>query len=177
MENWTRYLMLASETEGFKLNTDILETNVINIILLIGILIFTAGKFLQELLITRQEKILNNIQDSEKRLLEAQQRVAEAKSQWAQAKIIIEEIKKETKQTKQTLLESEIAQANTDLSQRFNNILMVLKYREKQVFNDIMKQVSKLALNQVVTKLQKHLGNTELSLINDSKINELGGQL
>ena len=40
-----------------------------------------------------------------------------------------------------------------------------------------MKQVSELALNQVISKLQTQLEKTDQSLIIDSKINRLGGQL
>ena len=74
-------------------------------------------------------------------------------------------------------MEAEFHQANADLSQRFMNILMMLRYREQQVFNEITKQVSELALSQVRSKIQNQLGKTDQALIIDSKINRLGGQL
>jgi hypothetical protein len=52
-----------------------------------------------------------------------------------------------------------------------------LRYREQQVFNEITKQVSELALSQVRSKIQNQLGKTDQALIIDSKINRLGGQL
>ena len=177
MEKWISSFILSSEAEGFGINTDILETNLINIIILIVLLVYVLGNFLKENLNSRQEQIISSIQDGEKRLNEANERLAEAKAQWAQAQIIIEEIKSQTKRSRTSLLESEFNQANQDLSQRFNNILMILRYREQQVFNDVMKQVSELALNQVTSKLETQLGKTEQSLIIDSKINRLGGQL
>lgn len=177
MIHFNPYILFATEAEGFRLNPDILETNIVNITLLLVILFFTAGNFLKDFLNTRYQTILTNIEDSERRLMEATERLAEAKAQWAQARIIIEEIENETKNTKNTLLETELKQANSELSQRFKNILLMIRYRETQVFNDVIKQVSRLALTQVVTKLQKQLGRTELMLINDSKINQLGGTL
>lgn len=177
MTNWVSFFILSSETEGFGINTDILETNLINIIILIVLLVYVLGNFLKENLSSRQEQIISNIQDGEKRLNEAKERLAEAKSQWAQAQIIIKEIKIQTKRSKASLLETEFNQANQDLSQRFTNILMVLRYREQQVFNDVMKQVSKLAFQQVIEKLERQLGKTDQSLIIDSKINRLGGRL
>jgi F-type H+-transporting ATPase subunit b len=177
MKNWISSFILSSETEGFGINSDILETNLVNIIILIVLLVYVLGNFLKENLSSRQEQIISSIQDGEKRLSEANERLAEAKSQWAQAQIIIEEIKTQTKRSKTSLLETEFNQANQDLSQRFNNILMVLKYREQQVFNDVMKQVSKLAFQQVIEKLETQLGKTDQSLIIDSKINRLGGRL
>ncbi len=177
MENWVGSFILSSETEGFAFNSDILETNLINIIILIILLVYVLGNFLKENLSSRQELIVNSIQDGEKRLNEANERLAEAKSQWAQAQIIIEEIKAQTKRSKKSLVETEFNQANQDLSQRFTNILLVLRFREQQIFNDVMKQVSELALNQVIAKLQTQLSKTDQSLIIDSKINRLGGQL
>jgi F-type H+-transporting ATPase subunit b len=177
MINWTSFFSLTSENEVFQINTDILETNLVNIILLLIILFFTAGSFLQTFLTNRYQTIVTNIEESEKRLIEANERLAEARYQWSQAQIIFEEMENETNTIKNTLLETEINQVNKELSQRFKNILFMLHYRETQVFNDVIKQVAKLAVNQVVTKLQKQLGKTELLLINDSKINELGGKL
>ena len=177
MEIWVSSFILSSEAEGIGINTDIFEANLINIIILLVLLVYVLGNFLKENLSTRQEQIISSIQDGEKRLNEANERLAEAKSQWAQAQIIIEEIKNQTKRTKASLLETEFNQANQDLSQRFKNILMVLRYREQQVFTDVMKQVSELALNQVISKLQTQLGKTDQSLIIDSKINRLGGRL
>lgn len=177
MIHWNPWFILTSEVEGFQLNPDILETNLVNILILLVILFFTAGNFLQTFLTTRYQRILTSIEDSERRLAEATERLSEAKSQWAQARIIIQEIENETKNTKNTLFDNELAQANSEISQRFTNILMMLRYRETQVFNDVIKQVSRLALGQVMTKLQKQLGHAEFMLINDSKINELGGKL
>ena len=115
MENWGSFFSLASEAEGFGLNSDILETNLINIIILIVLLVYVLGNFLKENLASRQEQIINSIEEGEKRLNEANDRLTEAKSQWAQAQIIVEEIKNQTKRTKANLVESEFNQANQDL--------------------------------------------------------------
>lgn len=177
MSQWISFYLLASEKEGFGINSDILETNLINIIILIALLVYVLGSFLKENLSSRQEQIITSIQDCEKRFNEANERLAEAKAQWIQAQIIFEKIKNQTKESKTSLVEAEFHQANADLSQRFMNILMMLRYREQQVFNEITRQVSELALSQVRSKIQNQLGKTDQALIIDSKINRLGGQL
>jgi F-type H+-transporting ATPase subunit b len=173
----TSIFLLASENEGFRLNPNILETNVINIGILLVILFFSAGKGLQDILNTRYESVITGIQDSEKQLTEATERLTEARSQWVQAQISLEEMQKETENTKISLLETEIQQAHQEIAQRFTTILQLLRYRETQVLNELIKEVSRLALRQVATKLQKQLGEKDLQLINDSKIKELGGKL
>ena len=69
------YLIVASNG-SFGINTDILETNLVNqIILLVG-LFFVGKDFLSESLSQRQEEIVQGVEDSEKRLREAQDRLS-----------------------------------------------------------------------------------------------------
>jgi F-type H+-transporting ATPase subunit b len=175
MKNWVTSFILSHETESININTNIFETNLINIVILLVVLVYFLGSFLKENLSSRQEQIISSIQNGEKRLNEAKERLAEAKSQWAQAQIIIEEIKNQTKRSKTNLLESEFDQTNQALSQRFNNLLMILYYREQQVLSSIMKQVSELALKQVTVKLQTPLMEKDQYIIINNKINRLGG--
>jgi F-type H+-transporting ATPase subunit b len=178
MENWVNFLLLSNESEGFGINSDILETNLINIVLLIALLVSTVGKFLSTSLDSRQEQIINNVQDAEKRLNEANERLNEAKVQWAQTQIVFDEIKSQNKQTKANLLKADFTNANKDLALRFKTGLMVAKFREKQVFNDIIIQVTQSTLEKTISKIQSQLGQKEQSLIIDTKINRLeGGQL
>lgn len=175
MKNWVTSFILSHETESININTNIFETNLINIVILLVVLVYFLGSFLKENLSSRQEQIISSIQNGEKRLNEAKERLAEAKSQWAQAQIIIEEIKNQTKRSKANLLQSEFDQTNEALSQRFNNLLMILYYREQQVLSSIMKQVSELALKQVTVKLQTPLMEKDQYIIINNKINRLGG--
>ena len=88
------YMLLANE--GFSLNTNILETNLINQLVL-GAGLFILGRdFLSQSLGERQTKILNSVQDSESRLAEATNRLEEAKKQLAQANLVIAQIKEDT---------------------------------------------------------------------------------
>ena len=171
------FFVLLNKEEGLGINFDILETNLINIIILIILLVYVLGDFLKENLSFRQKQIIINIQDGEKRLNEANLRLTETKLQWTQAQIIIKEIKSLTKRSKINVVSSGFSQINHDLSQRYNNILMILRYRELQVFNNVMKEVSKLALRQVALKLQTQLSKKDQDLIIDKKINCLGSPL
>lgn len=177
MKTWISSFILSNKTESISLNTNILETNLINIVILLILLLYFLGSFLKENLSSRQEQIISNIQNGEKRLNEAKDRLAEAKLQWTQAQIIIEEIKNQTHRSKAILLESEFEQTNQSISQRFNNLLMILYYREQQVRSVIMKQVSELALKQVTAKLQTPLMEKDQYIIVNNKINRLGGSL
>ena len=50
MENFDQIFTLLAKTDGITLNLDILETGVLNIIALVGILIYVGGSFLGSIL-------------------------------------------------------------------------------------------------------------------------------
>jgi F-type H+-transporting ATPase subunit b len=76
----------------------------LNIIALVGILIYTGRDFLGSLLEERKTTIVKGVQDAEDRLNEAQKRLSEAEKQLNQANLVISEIKNETVATKKYCL-------------------------------------------------------------------------
>ena len=121
MENFNQIFTLIAENKGISLNSDILETGVINIALLVGILVYTGKDFLGSLLEERKTIIVKSVQDAEDRLNEAQNRLSEAKKQLNQASVVISEIKNETIATKRALLQSDAFEAKKDLKTRFES--------------------------------------------------------
>jgi F-type H+-transporting ATPase subunit b len=103
MENFDQIFTLLAEHEGIGLNTDILETGLLNILALVGILIYTGRDFLGSLLEERKTTIVKGVQDAEDRLNEAQKRLSEAEKQLNQANLVISEIKNETVATKKVI--------------------------------------------------------------------------
>jgi F-type H+-transporting ATPase subunit b len=148
-------LVLAN---GFGINTDIFETNIVNQIILGGGLFVLGRDFLTESLGQRQAEIMSGVQDSEKRLNEATTRLEEAKKQLSQARVIIEEIQKETAATKSKLLVSDYEAAKTELSRRFETAATTLTNRERLILSEIKQNVSLLALKQVVSTIEKQTG-------------------
>jgi F-type H+-transporting ATPase subunit b len=161
MEILAQTQMMISDSGSFGINTDILETNVINIIILVSVLFIVAGNALSEALRQRQIEIINGVEDSEKRLNDATNRLDEAKKQLSQARVIIDEIKKETTITKTSLLESDYIQAKNELNRRFIVAATTLKNRERLILSEIKQNISLLALKQVVSTIEKQTGSEE----------------
>ena len=65
MENLINTSILLSD-KGFTLNTDIFETNIINIILLVVILFKVLGDALKTSLVNRKQKIIEDVNDAKK---------------------------------------------------------------------------------------------------------------
>ena len=155
MENFDQIFTLIAEEDGIGLNTDILETGLINIVALIGILIYTGKDFLGSLLEERKAMIVQNVQDAEDRLNEAQKRLTEAQKQLNQASVVISDIKSETLATKKVMLEADAFEARNDLKSRFERAIASFKSKERQIFFEIKEEITSLVLTRTVTRVKE----------------------
>jgi F-type H+-transporting ATPase subunit b len=178
MENFNQIFTLLAEEEGFGLNLDILETGLLNILALVGILVYTGRDFLGSLLEERKTAIVKSVQDAEDRLNEAQKRLREAEKQLGQVNIVVSEIKNETIATKKVLLQSDAFEAKKDLKIRFERALAAFRSKERQIFLEIKQQIISLVLKRTVIRAQEAFEPKERAsaLINDT-INKLEGDL
>jgi F-type H+-transporting ATPase subunit b len=178
MENFDQIFTLLAKHEGIGLNTDIFETGLLNILTLLGILIFTGRDFISSLLEERKTTIVKGVQDAEDRLNEAQKRLDEAKKQLDQANLVISEIQNETLTTKKLLLESDAYAAKKDLKVRFERALASFRSKERQIFLEIKQQIISLVLKRTVIRAQEAFKPKDraTTLINDT-INKLEGDL
>jgi F-type H+-transporting ATPase subunit b len=178
MENFDQIFTLLAEHENISLNTNILETGLINILALVGIIIYTGKDFLGSLLEERRATIVKGVEDAENRLNEAQKRLIEAEKQLSQANLVISEIKNETIATKTILLDSDVYQAKKDLKTRFQRALATFRSKERQIFLEIKQQIIFLVLKRTVIRAKEAFEPKEraTSLINDT-INKLEGDL
>ena len=177
MENFDQIFTLLAH-EGISLNTDILETGLINILALLAILIYAGRDFLGSLLEERRSTIVKGVQDAEDRLNEAQKRLAEAQKQLNQATIVISEIRNEAVTTKKVLLESDAFQAKKDLTIRFERALAAFRSKERQIFIEIKQQIISLVLQRTVSRVQETFQSKEraTALITET-ISKLEGDL
>ena len=178
MENFDQIFTLLAENEGITLNLDILETGVINIIALIGILVYVGRDFLGSSLEARKSDIVTGVQDAEERLNEANKRLTEAQKQLTQANVVITEIKTETVATKKLLLQADANQSKKDLTTRFSRALATFRTKERQIFLEVKQQIITLVLKRTATRAQQAFGPKERAtvLINET-ITKLEGDL
>ena len=155
MENFDQIFTLIAHEESISLNLDILETGLLNIIALVGILIYTGKDFLGSVLEERKNTISQNIEDAENRLAEAENRLTEAKKQLNQASVVISEIRSETLETKKNLLKTDALDARKELKSRFERAVNAFKSKERQIFFEIKDQITSLVLSRTVSRVQE----------------------
>jgi F-type H+-transporting ATPase subunit b len=71
---------------GFGFNTNILETNVINLAVVIAVVVSVVGDAVRELLKNRKETIINNLREADNRANEALEKRDLAKSNYKKLK-------------------------------------------------------------------------------------------
>jgi len=177
MENFDQLFLLRVEEEGISLNSDILETGLINIVILIIILIFASQDFLGSFLEERKNTIINDIQNAEDRLEEAKNRLKDAQKQLNQVNVVIKQVRDETIATKKVLLEADIFETEEDLKTRFERTIATCQTKERQVFLEIKQKIISLVFNQLIGKINTMFDAKNQKLLVDQIINKLEGDL
>ena len=155
---------------GFGFNTNILETNIINLSVVIFIVFSFVGDALKTLLQNRKEIILANLQEADKRALEAQEKLLEAQKQFEMAIEKANQIKQEAlitadKEKNEILKQTEIELKKFETSKEES-----LTLERQKIISQISQQVIALALLKVREKLKKSLDLTFHSSVNNFNI-------
>ena len=178
MENFTQIFTLLAKHEGISLNLDILETGVLNIIALIGILVYTGRDFLGSILQERKDTIVKSVQDAEDRLSEANRRLSEAQKQLSQAHVVISEIRNETITAKTNLLKSDANLTKKELTNRFSRAIAAFRSKERMIFLDVKQQIISLVLKRSAMQAKETFGSDKrASTLIDETIQKLEGDL
>nr|ARQ82241.1 ATP synthase CF0 subunit I [Ostreobium sp. HV05042]ARQ82312.1 ATP synthase CF0 subunit I [Ostreobium sp. HV05007a] len=139
---------------NIQFNTNLLETNVINLAVVIGIVISFVGDALKSLLSNRQNLILSNLEEANKRAINAEQKLFEAREKFESAKIKAQEIQNQSINT----INKDRIQFKTQTKeavQRLENLKKeTLTFQQKKALTILSKKVIALSLKQVKNKLQ-----------------------
>lgn len=160
MENFTNiFIFLSHENQTFGLNTDIFETNIINLALLISLVFYVGKDFLGSTLTTRQRLILDKIEEADKKINEADKRFLEARLQWSQANILSENLEKRTLQKIEAFHELQNSRNKDALLREYFSTLIALDLKNEQVQKQVRNYVIELALIEVYGTFNKLLTN------------------
>jgi F-type H+-transporting ATPase subunit b len=166
-------ISLIFSGHGFGFNTNIFETNVINLAVVIGVVVSFVGDAVRELLKNRKETIVNNLREADNRALEAQEKLSQAKAQLAAAQ------KKATEIREQGLVAAEkekklcIKQAEEDAARLKQVQQDTIRFQQQKAIQQISQQIVSLALQQVRQKLKMGASAPFHVSINKSKIDLL----
>nr|YP_010619075.1 ATP synthase CF0 subunit I [Pterosiphonia complanata]WAX03088.1 ATP synthase CF0 subunit I [Pterosiphonia complanata] len=162
---------------GVSFNSNFLEANVLNILILLISLIYVLQKFLGSILVDRQSKVLFAINESEERLKQANVRLSEAEKQLAQTQLIINEIINEAEITAKKVRESILEQGKFDIEKLTKSSKASVKSAENQVRLQIQQQITALAIQKVGVELKSQMNFIMQEKIIDQGIMHLEGKI
>ena len=155
-------------------NPDIFETNIINITLLLGGIIYLGSSELSESLSERQEKIVGAIQEAEERLQQADTRLAEGEKQLEQAQLVIESIKTDAETTARKVKSEILTDGKAEIERLTSTAKSQIGTIEARVRKQISEYVVTLALKRVTLQLEGKLNSNLQQQILDRNISNLG---
>ena len=164
----------STQISDVSLNTDIFETNLINITILAGGLYYLLSGALSESLSERQQRILGAIQESEEKLQEATTRLTEGETKLAQAQIVIESIKEDAKKTAQQVKAGILNDGKTEIERLTSTAKSQITTIEAKIRKQITDYVVALALKRVTVQLEGKLKSNLQQQIIDRNISKLG---
>ena len=171
------YYILFTQNKGFSLNTNFLEANVVNILILLFGLIYILRQFLGKTLSVRQNRVLFTIQEAEERLQKAHARYIESEKQFQQTTIVIKQIEQEAVIAAEKVRNSILAQGKLDIERLTDAGKSSIAVAERQVKEQIQQQITNLAINRVHNDLEQQINASIQSKIIDDNIKQLGGNL
>jgi len=155
------------------LNPDIFETNIINISILLGGIVYLGSNALSESLSQRQQKILGAIQEAEERLEQATTRLDESEKQLSQAQVVIESIKKDAEATSKKVKSAILTEGKVEIERLTSAAKTQIISIESKVRKQISDYVVTLALKRVTLQLQGKITPKLQQQIMDRNISKL----
>nr|ATL58725.1 ATP synthase CF0 subunit I [Salvinia cucullata] len=150
------YWILAT---SLGINTNILEINLINLILVLGILFYYGKGVLVNLLENRRRTILNTIQDAEERYKEATEKLKRARTRLQQAKVKADEIRinglTQLDREQRDLVEA----ADEDLKRLEDSKNYTIRFEKQRAIEQVRQQVSRLASERALESLNSRSDN------------------
>lgn len=167
---------MVSLAEGFGFNTNLLETNILNLAVVLP-LVFSLGKdTLTSILDTRREKILSSLRSADDRFKQAQLELDAAKSELALAADKVKEIQNEGQKTMEALRLEETKRYE-ELHQRFDDLKTeTIRLEEEKVVNAFRQQLINVAFEKAIEgirsrmneKLHRKYIDAKIALMNSS---------
>lgn len=167
----------ASAEEGFGLNLDILDTNLINLGIIIAALLYFAPGFIGKILSERRATIEQAIKEAEKRQKEAAAALAEQQQNLTQAQAEAEKIIATAETRAQEVKQKIALQAEADIEQMKATASQEMDTERNRAVAQLRSIVASKALAQVESRLQETLDENAQQQLVDRSIGLLGGQL
>lgn len=170
-------LLLATEagSRGIGINTNILETNLINLGILIVVLVYFGRSFLGKILNERRSTIEEAIKEAEQRQQQAQASLAEQQQKLTVAQTDAQRILTEAEERAKTVRDSILAKATEDVERMKATASAELDSDRERVISQLRSQIATQAIELAESQLKQHLNDNVQERLIDQSSALLGG--
>jgi F-type H+-transporting ATPase subunit b len=166
--------LLASHGSGFGLNTNVFDTNIINLAIVIAGLVYFLRGFLGGILERRRAAILADLKDAEERLATASTAVAAAQKELTEAQAKAERISTDGQSRAQAIrLESE-RRTVEEMARIKQDSASDLESEAGRVSDQLRREAARLAIEQALATLPGRLDASAQARLIDQSIQSLG---
>jgi F-type H+-transporting ATPase subunit b len=174
------FFILATEAheagEGwFGLDFNLLETNLLNLAILIGLLVFYGSKILGKVLNERRSQIADAIQEAEDRQRQAAAALEEEQQKLMQAQAEAERICRRAKDRAIALADEIAEKSRQDVERLKESAAADLSSEQERVIAQLRKQVAQMALDRAESQLKEQVNEDVQNQLIDRSIAQLGG--
>ena len=165
---------LIFASEGFGLNLNIFETNIINLaVVVFGLYKFLPG-FLGKILERRRTSILSDLKEAEERLAQAKDSFSKAKDELASAKEKADKIRNDCKARAEAIRLDSEKRTVEEMARIKQGAASDLNAEAARVTSQLRKEAAELAIEKALAMLPKKLdSNTQDNFLKQS-INNIG---
>ncbi|WP_071517313.1 F0F1 ATP synthase subunit B [Geitlerinema sp. PCC 9228] len=169
------FFLLATEG-GFGFNFDPLDTNLVNLAIIIGVLYYFGRQFLGKILSERRANIEEAIQDAERRQKEAADALSQAESDLAQAQAKAEQIRQRGQEQAKAAKEAILEEAKRDVERLKAEASREMETEREQVIAEIRRRIFSMALEKAESEIDNKLDESAQQKLIDRSIAMLGGR-
>jgi F-type H+-transporting ATPase subunit b len=160
---------------GFGINFDILETNLINLSIVIAVVVYFGRGFLGKALGDRKSEIATAIQEAEQRKQKAAAALASEQQKLAQAQSEATRIKAAAEEQAANAKAAILAKADQDIQRLRESVSQDVDTEINRAIADLRQRVSVMALQKAEADLPSRLNDDVQRSIVDRSIAMLGG--
>ena len=153
--------------ESFGFNGNILETNILNLGVVLGVVVSLGGDALRSLLENRKQTISKNLEQAEKRAQEAKEKLAQAQSQLQTAQQKASDIEKQGKITAEKERQDSTKRKKEEIFRLTEKKEETLRVEEQKAVSQVYQQL----VNRVMAKVKSRLASQLDPALHASVIN------
>lgn len=164
----------AAEESGFS-TEQILDSNVLNIVVVVGLLIYLGRNVVGELLANRRAQILAELQKVTETQRGAEEQLADQQQKLTQAQQEAQRISQEAETNAERLRQDLLAQLQQDIERLRAGAEREVSSEQERVAEELRRQIVREALAKAEADLPKQLDGTRQTQLIDQCIQQIGG--